>query len=231
MRIAHRDFQGKKSQLKSIEVRGDSLLWTYQAGFFSQNASVPISSLTSVSWENSELVWNYRIFANDGSGTVDNISETLSAEGQTPSEKEYLYRLYWVLLETVHPHEFSKRRGSGRNASQEGSSGDDGSRQKHDEQQASASNANRSTGQEDRNSGSSSTSSEQRRSSKQSTTSSSPRANAESIKNALCLLGGNLSIEKRRKLKSTLRIIHHPDHGGNQEFFIALQAALIELNW
>jgi hypothetical protein len=231
MRIAHRDFQGKKSQLKSIEVRGDSLLWTYQSGFCTQNASVPISSLTSVSWRNSELFWNYRIFANNGSGAVDDISETLSAEGQNPSEKEYLYRLYWVLLETVHPHEYSKHRGSEHNASEEGSSEDERKRQKHDEQQASASNANRSTRRERSNNSSSSTSSKQQRSSTQSTASSSSRANAEGIKNALCLIGGNLSIEKRRKLKSTLRMIHHPDHGGNQEFFIALQAALIELDW
>jgi hypothetical protein len=230
MRLDHRDFPGKRSPLKSIEVKGDSLLWTYQSGFFAQNASVPISSLVSIHYEKNELIWTYRIFASDGSGRVDDVAETLSAEGQTQSEKDYLSRLYWDLLKTFNPQDYSSRRNAESNSSQETSGSDPGRRQNHNAAQDSTNNANRHARQDASDSRSYSSSRQQGQSASQSSTYARTSTTTD-LKNALRLLGGSLSIEKKRKFKSTLRLIHHPDHGGDQEFFIELESVFTDLDW
>ena len=230
MRLVHKNFPGKTSLLKSIEVKGDSLLWTYQSGFFSQHACVPISSLVSVQFDRCELTWHYRIFANDGSGRVDDVSETLSAQGYSPSEIESLRRLYWILLENVHPHEFTRHNGSARTSSQQSSSGNSSNQSGRGRQQKSANNTNRNDGKGQGDSNSASGSSNNNHSSSQSSAESHSNVKTD-IKNALLLLGGSLNEEKKRKLKSTLRLVHHPDHGSDQDFFIALQAVLIDMDW
>jgi len=230
MRLVHKDFPGKKSPLKSIEIKGDSLLWTYQSGFFSQNASVPISSLVDIKYENNELIWAYRIFTNDASGRVDDVAETLSAEGQTKSENDFLARLYWELLKTLNPHEYSSRRNAEQNTNKRNSGNGTGKREEKNERKDHTKNEHTNTKKDHSDKTWSANSSQQGKSESQSTSNASDSTKTE-IKRALYILGGSLSKEKRRKFKSTLRLIHHPDHGGDQEFFIELESALVDLEW
>jgi len=229
MILNHRDFPGKRSALKSIEVQGDSLLWSYQTGFFAQNASVPVSSLVSIRLENNELIWTYRVFANNGSGQVDDLTETLSAAGNSQSDNDCLISTYWKLLEIVNPREFterrtterdSRRRTSGKQNSQtaEDFEGDKSASDTSNQQRRTPGNADSSTESSKRHSGSQSTSSR----------STDVR---DDLKRALSLIGGSLPKEKKRKLKSTLRLVHHPDQGGSQDFFIQLESVLGELEW
>jgi hypothetical protein len=229
MILNHRDFPGKRSALKSIEIQGDSLLWSYQSGFFTQNASVPISSLVSIRLENNELIWTYRLFANDGSGKVDDIAEILSAIGQTQSDNDCLVSIYWNLLEFVNPREFTERRTAEHDSRRRSS-------RKHNSKTSedfggddSAYSANNQQRRDPSNAGSSSESSRGQSASQSS--SSGPPGTRDDLKRALSLIGGSLAKEKKRKLKSTLRLVHHPDHGGNHEFFIQLESVLVELEW
>jgi hypothetical protein len=229
VRLNHKDFPGKQSALKSIEILGDSLVWSYQSGFFTQNASVPISSLVSTYLKSNEIIWTYRIFANDGSGNVDDLSETLSAEGQTKLETDHLVSIYWQLLEFVNPFEF-KERSSAESESKKWKSEKRENRSSEDSQRDHyAKDANNQGRQGRSNTGYSSKSSKDDFSSG-SSSKVAPDAKSD-LKQALSLIGGSLAKDKKRKLKSTLRIIHHPDHGGEQEFFIQLESALIELDW
>lgn len=229
MRLNHKDFPGRQSALKSIEVQGDSLLWSYQSGFFAQNASVPISSLVSVRLDSKELIWTYRIFANDGSGRVDDLSETLSAAGQTTAETDHLAGIYWKLLELVNPLEFQERRSAERNSRKQKSESHDGKGSERSQRRNSAKDAN-DKGRSDRSNASSSSRSSGENSSSQSSSKVSPDPSGD-LRSALILIGGSLASEKKRKLKSALRLVHHPDHGGDQEFFVQLELVLAELDW
>jgi hypothetical protein len=228
MRLNHRDFPGRRSALRSIEIQGDSLLWTYQTGLFTHNASVPISSLVYIRLDNNELIWKYRIFANDGSGREDVLTETLSAAAQTQSENDSLARIYWSLLETVNPSDSPGRRNEDHQSKQWTST-----QQEHGHKEDFNKNESKrkayADARRDSNSGSSSNSSGGQTAS-QSSASTSPSSRNE-IRIALRLLGSGLSNDKKRKLKSTLRLVHHPDYGGDQDFFIELESALVELEW
>lgn len=229
MRLNHKDFPGKQSALKSIEVQGDSLLWSYTSGFFVQNASVPISSLVSVNLDGKELVWSYRIFANDGSGKVDDLSETLSAVGQTISETDCLVGIYWKLLEVVNPREFQERRSAERNSRRQNSENHDGNHAESSQRHNSARDVHNQRRRHSSSAGSSSRSSEDNYASQ--SASRVPRDPSIDLKRALLLIGGSLGREKKRKPKSTLRLVHHPDHGGDQDFFVKLEIVLAELDW
>jgi hypothetical protein len=229
MILNHRDFPGKRSGLKSIEIQGDSLLWSYQSGFFAQNASVPISSLVSIRLENNELIWTYRIFLNDRSGKIDDIVETLSAVGQTQSDNDCLASIFWHLLEFVNPREFTERRTAERDSGRRTSRKHNSNTSKDFGEDDSANNANSQQQRDPSDTGSSSESSRGKSASQSS--SSGPPSSRSDLKRALSLIGGSLAKEKKRKLKSTLRLVHHPDHGGNQEFFIQLESVLVELEW
>lgn len=224
MELNHRDFPGKRSNLQSIKVEGDSLLWIYQSGFFAQNASIPLSSLVSVRLDCGELFWTYNIFASDGSGGVDNLRETLSAQGLTQSENDQLTQVYWKLLQTVHPREYAERRSSHEDPRQHSS----GTRERHSSSDSARSSNSKDQGSR-RKSGSASN-----HSGGDSSSNSTPRTSPESrddLKKAVTILGASLSAEKRRKLKSSLRLLYHPDHGGSQDFFIKLESVFVELEW
>ena len=224
MKLNHRDFPGKRSNLRSIKVEGDSLLWIYHSGFFDQHASIPLSSLVSVRLDGGELFWTYRIFANDGSGGVDDLRETLSAQGFTQSDNDHLIQIYWKLLQTVHPREYAERRSSQGDPRQQSSSKrdryttNDSARSSNSKDQ----DSRRDPGSASNHSGNDSYSN--------STSRASPE-NRDDLKRAIIILGASLSVDKRRKLKSSLRLLYHPDHGGSQDFFITLESVFAELEW
>jgi hypothetical protein len=222
VKLNHRDFPGKRSNLRSIKVEGDSLLWIYQSGFFDQNASIPLSSLVSVRLDGGELFWTYRIFANDGSGGVDDLRETLSAEGLTQSENDQLIQIYWKLLQTVHPREYADYRSSHEDPKQQSSS----KRERY-----SSNDSARSSDSTDQGSRRKPGSASNRSGDDSNSTPRMPPGNRDELKNAIIILGASLSAEKRRKLKSSFRFLYHPDHGGNQDFFIILESVFVELKW
>jgi hypothetical protein len=222
--LFHRDFLGRRSTLKSIAIEGDSLLWVYQSGFFTQHASVPLSSLISLRLEGGELFWTYRIFPTERTGSVDDLVETLSALGRTQSENDHLIQIYWKLLQTVHPREYAERRSSQGDPRQQSSSKrdryttNDSARSSNSKDQ----DSRRDPGSASNHSGNDSYSN--------STSRASPE-NRDDLKRAIIILGASLSVDKRRKLKSSLRLLYHPDHGGSQDFFITLESVFAELEW
>jgi hypothetical protein len=222
LELNHRDFPGKRSILKSIGIEGDSLLCVYQSGFFTQHASVPLSSLISLRLDGCELFWTYRIFPTERSGSVDDLTETLSVLGRTQSDNDCLIQIYWKLLQTVHPREYAKRRSSHGDSKQQSSSKserysrNDSARNSDSKDQGSR----REPGSTSNHSGDHSNS-----------TPPTSFGNVDDMKKAIIILGASLSAEKRRKLKSSLRLLYHPDHGGNQDFFIKLESIFVELEW
>jgi hypothetical protein len=222
LELNHRDFPGKRSTLKSIVIEGDSLLWVYQSGFFTQHASVPLSSLISLRLDGGELFWTYRIFPTERSGAVDDLTETLSILGRTQSENDQLIQIYWKLLQTVHPREYAERRSSHEDPKQQSSS----NRERYSSNDSARSSDSKDQGSR-REPGSASNHSGD---DSKSTSRTSP-GNRDELKKAIIILGASLSAEKRRKLKSSLRLLYHPDHGGNQDFFIKLESVFVELEW
>lgn len=41
----------------------------------------------------------------------------------------------------------------------------------------------------------------------------------------------NLDADRKKKLKMTLRLIHHPDQGGSNEYYLAIEEAFEKLNY
>ena len=229
MKLVHKNFPGKVSGLISIQIKGDSLVWSYRSGFFVHDACVPINSLVSVEYNNSEFIWQYKTFVADEKGEIQDITESLSAVDLNTNENVLINKIFWQLLESVNPMEFRNRTNdAGDKKNYQDRRDKEASKRKNKKEKSDNQRNRRQTYYE-----SNSRSEENPRSeeSDNNATVDYRTTKDSEIRDSLIVLGSSLNPEQRKKLKSTLRLIHHPDHGGNKDFFIALERSMVNLEW
>jgi hypothetical protein len=226
MRLIFQDYAAKSCSLNTIYIQDDFLAWKYKTAFFLQDCSIPISSIASVSLADGQLTWQYSMPIHEKSTFL---SETLSARSQTLSEQKFLAGLYQDLLAKLVQRENASRGGSRDHASSDSSRQKQQHRGGNSDQQRSS----RSQDQTSEQSADTGRSSQRSRESKAGSRQSCQRSSefSHDIRGALLTLGSSLSGDQKRRLKATLRMVHHPDHGGSKDYFIALEIALRELQW
>ena len=93
------DHQLKGVKLIKIEIKGDLLMWEYNASYFiKQEAYLKISSLEKAKLEKDQLLFHYRSFINNNRKDTDQITGIYEIKGDTDEDFKLLRDLYKQLI-------------------------------------------------------------------------------------------------------------------------------------
>ena len=215
MLIRDLDHQIKGNHLISFSVEGDLLKWKYRSSFWAitQEAFIKISSIDNLNLDNERLSWSYTDFVDN---TSKNQIESLSSRYELKAENEQEIKTLLIYFKQL------TKCGVNRNNSRQSKKSKEENQSKKDEK-----NTKNKTGQEANNSAKYKSSSK----AKDSKVNTNNISGKENIYRAIKLLSQNLDADRKKKLKRTLRLIHHPDQGGSNEYYLAIEEAFEKLNY